>query len=138
MNERSIDCPPELHDYYLNQRKMSRPHASLDGVEGIRRGQSNDRDLHQSSENIHRYSPPLITPQSLTGFAGEYASSRGLQNNTEYADRRAAGDYHDYQNLQKIAIDQQFKFEDSVDKIAKGYDLVKASMIYNDSFENNR
>lgn len=127
MNERSIDCPPELnHDFYMASRKVSKPHSSLD-AEPRRR----DKEIHQSSESIHRYSPPLITPQLVTGYPGDYQVSRRQQNNNEY--QRKADDYHDYQNLPKSVIDKQL--EDTVDKIAKGYDLVKASKIYNDSYD---
>lgn len=132
MNERSIDCPPELQDYYMGQRKASKPHLSLD-VESRRRVP--ERDIYKSSESIHRYSPPLITPQLVTGYVAEYPKSSRRSNISEYHDR-PTDDYHDYQNLQKVAIEQQqLQFEDSVDKIAKGYDLVKASKIYNDPYD---
>lgn len=133
MNERSIDCPPELHqDFYLGNRKVSKPHTSLDAEPRPRR----DRNIHKSTESINRYSPPLITPQLVTG---DYQMSRRLQNNNEYERKAIAEDYHDYQNLQKVAMDQHqhHQLEDTVDKIAKGYDLVKASKIYNDSYDLN-
>lgn len=136
MNERSIDCPPELQDYYMGQRKASKPHMSLDvDVDSKRRVP--ERDIYKSSESIHRYSPPLITPQMVTGYVAEYPKSSRRSNHSEYLDRQT-DDYHDYQNQQKVAIEQQFKFEDSVDKIAKGYDLVKASKIYNDPYDISR
>lgn len=129
MNERSIDVPPELqHEFYLVNRKMSKPHTSLD-AESRRR----DREIHQSSESIHRYSPPLITPQAVSEFSSDYQLSRRVHNNNEY--ERRADDYHDYQNVKHVSMEQQ-QLEDTVDKIAKGYDLVKASKIYNDSYDN--
>lgn len=123
VNERSIDCPGDpQHDYY---RRMSKPHASLD-VDPRRR----DRDIHQSSESIHRYSPPLITPpQQVTGYLTDYQLTRRLHNNNEYEQNKADNFY-----AKKVAMDQNV--EDTVDKIAKGYDLVKASKIYNDTFDN--
>lgn len=138
MNERSIDCPPELQHpelYAINRRVVTKPHTSLDAESSRRR----DRDIYKSSESIHRYSPPLITPQLVTGYVGDYPGSRRPQNNNEYElqqQQRKAEDYHDYQNLQKVAMDQhQQHLEDTVDKIAKGYDLVKASKIYNDTYD---
>lgn len=127
MNERSIDCPPELqHDFYIAHRKVPKPHASLDA--DLRK---RDRDLYKSSESIHRYSPPLITPQLVTGIPSDYQVVRRRQNNNEYD--RYPEEYHDYENLQRAMRDQQL--EDTVDKIAKGYDLVKANKIYNDSYD---
>lgn len=140
MNERSIDCPPELQhqDYYspVHRKAVSKPHTTSLDAESTQNLRRRERDMYKSTESIHRYSPPLITPQLVTGYVGPSQGHRRQQNNNNEYDQqqqRKAEDYHDYQNLQKVALDQHV--EDTVDKIAKGYDLVKASKIYNDTYD---
>lgn len=136
VNERSIDCPPELREMAV-VRKAPKPHASLDMDPKVA-GLLSASALNRSTESMQRFSPPLITPQLPTEYSSRSRQSHHQQQqqptNNIYSGAavQQRGEYyqqhqhHDY-NPDLRAIESQME-----EQLGKGYDVVKANKIYTD------